>query len=236
MRKFAILGFLLAFSPFFAHASLMGFGDGAGLYDETGKQLYTCFPDQTCVGIDNTVHTREELGVGPAIFPVSVPSEVPVSTPQTVYVPVYVPSNTGAGAVTSSPVVGGSAPVISVPTFDVRPSYTGGRARIDIYPSSPVIIKSVKYHYWNISAYNEPALFSFKLSDGHGHGGIDYDENYKYPAGYDSNKDFTNPDLSTSDTWHIDAVQTARSAESFFAPINFIYQIPGEDVDRTYNF
>ena len=62
MRK---LLFVLVFVGFVvslpAHAMLMGFSDGMGLWDENGVQQYTCMPDRTCVGLDDKIYSMPEL-------------------------------------------------------------------------------------------------------------------------------------------------------------------------------
>ena len=119
MKKLLIiLVFSLFIVPFAKADMLFGFTDGAGLYNSEGVQLYTCFQDQTCVGLDNVVHTRAELGVGPV--PVTSAPTTSPSVPNqiTVYVPVYTtPTNTPAPVTsTSTPIVGGEPQATSTPT------------------------------------------------------------------------------------------------------------------------
>lgn len=120
MKKYLIIS-LLIFIPFITKADMLfGFNDGAGLYNSEGAQLYTCFQDQTCVGLDNVIHTRAELGVGPVPIS-SAPTTSPGSPNQTiVYVPVYTsPSNAPMATSTSpsEPIVGGEPLISCVLTF-----------------------------------------------------------------------------------------------------------------------
>jgi hypothetical protein len=119
MGFLVFLGFLVfpLASKAFSSDKIMGFPNERGLWDETGKQVGTCwYEDQKCLMEDNKIYTREELGLNPLVA-VSVDYiSIPESTSDTVYVPVYVPTN----PVTNQPVGGTEAPVVepdSTPTF-----------------------------------------------------------------------------------------------------------------------
>jgi hypothetical protein len=65
-----------------AHAMLMGFTDGMGLWDENGVQQYTCFPDNTCVGLDNKIYQKPDLLGTDLSNPPPATSEVPAILPE----------------------------------------------------------------------------------------------------------------------------------------------------------
>lgn len=65
-----------------ARAMLMGFSDGMGLWDENGVQQYTCFPDNTCVGLDNKIYQKPDLLGTDLSTPAPATSEVPAILPE----------------------------------------------------------------------------------------------------------------------------------------------------------
>lgn len=88
MKKLLVAIGLLVLFPLSSKAFLMGFMDGSGLWDETGKQLYTCFQDGTCVGLDNKIYNKSDLVEGnftPVVQISSPVSPTPTPTPSPVF-------------------------------------------------------------------------------------------------------------------------------------------------------
>lgn len=82
MKK--IITILFIVFPLSASAMLMGFSNDHGLWDETGKQLYTCFNDtpQTCIGLDDKTYLKSDLlDSNPVDTPYYPPENPPVVQP-----------------------------------------------------------------------------------------------------------------------------------------------------------
>ncbi len=111
--------------PLTSHAMLMGFQDGMGLWDETGKQQYTCFSDtpQTCIGLDDKIYAKSDLIAGnftPAVIPSPTPVQIqPTPTP-------------------TSPIVAGNEPApIVTPTSSPTPIQNPVIDSVTLDSSSP---------------------------------------------------------------------------------------------------
>lgn len=109
MKKIIIsLLFLGSFS--FAKADmLIGFLDGAGLWNQEGVQLYTCFPDQTCVDRNNVISQKATLlGLTSSNKPLSPTQPTDTSFPI-------------INPVTNQPLIAGGEPQATVSPISIIP-------------------------------------------------------------------------------------------------------------------
>lgn len=133
MKKI-LFGLLFFAFPAITHGVLMGFGDGKGLYNETGKQLYTCFADNTCIGLDDKIYTRTELGVGPVVAGETtyVPQTPDYSSPTPIILPTYTPPVTQITPTPSTPAVAGAFSPFSGNPYEHLRFINSGQQKIQI--------------------------------------------------------------------------------------------------------